>query len=63
MTLIHVFKRLYPGSHRVTAPTWIIDLKKFAFKIPGQLHQVKHQHIYVLVSKILQDILKPEGYH
>ena len=27
-------------------------IQKICFKIPGQLHKVKHQHIYVLLSKI-----------
>ena len=39
------------------------SISKFAFEIPGQLHEVKYQHIYVLVSKISYDNLKPEGYH
>ena len=39
------------------------SISKFAFNIPSQLHKVKYQNIYVLVSKISHDNLKPEGYH
>ena len=27
MIAINVFKRLCPGGHRVTTPTWMIDFK------------------------------------
>ena len=59
MTLIHVFKRLYPGSHRVTAPTWIIDSKN----LPQDSWSASLSQTSTHLCVAIQNIPKPEGYH